>query len=75
MDLSEFITVSSPWHRCPVAFALEKVDKTKVEQVDAAFKHPQVLASRISELLSEWSDVKVSANAARRHRRGECSCD
>jgi len=74
MDLSEFITTSSPWQKCPVSHALEKLDKAKVEQTVAAFAHTQVLASRIAELLSTWTDVKVSAAAARRHRRGECSC-
>ena len=75
MDLSEFITTSSPWQKCPVSYALEKLEKKKAEQTAAAFEHPQVLASRISELLTEWTDVRVTASAARRHRRKECSCD
>jgi hypothetical protein len=75
MDLAEFLTTSSPWHKCPVSHALEKLDKAQAEKTVAAFAHKEVLASRIAELLTSWSGVKVTASAARRHRRKECSCD
>lgn len=75
MDLSEFQASDVPWRVCTVTHAMKKLDDEQFETVVEAFSMNSVTASRIAEVLSRWSGIKVTPSSARRHRRGECNCE
>jgi hypothetical protein len=77
VDLSEFVALSRPKRmKCGVYHALQGRKPSERRQLEAALvadaatiKHSAIeawLAAR---------DVKLSAYAINRHRRGACSCD
>ena len=76
VDLSEFISEKRPGVKCSVTRALEELDGERLEKVTAALAAPHVTHKMISQRLSEWTPVRVGAQAVMRHRADprDCTC-
>jgi len=75
MSIADDLLPSSqvPWQTCSVKWVLENAG-TDYEVVDEAIKNNLVAASKISIAIKKNLKMEISADAIRRHRRGDCRC-
>jgi hypothetical protein len=75
MDLSEFQENATPWRICSVTYAIEALTDEQRATLQEAFLSRSITSSKIAEVLTRWSGRRITAAAARRHRRKECKCN
>ena len=72
VDISAFASLRKG-PRCTVCAALDLLTPEQLEQATAALVAPEILRTRIANVLTDWTPIRVSVGGVTTHRSGKCN--